>query len=192
MRAIVIVPVYIIFTGDDRSSATWHVTYLKLIIRRTARPIGRRLRKRHSFVALALLPPTVHPHLHTHCPFLPKIHQNGTSGAPSHPGLSLTKALNSCHDRRTGCPPDEYSQHSIDCLTHIWTLVCITYPAIYMSMNKYHRQRSSKRLRSEIGKYLLSPIPTLFIYLLRMMNVSRVWFMISPCAVTTGPPLHDL
>lgn len=177
---------------DDRSSATWHVACVILIMRRAARPLSRRLRNRHSFVALAHLPPTAHPHLHFHCPLLPKIHQNGTSGAPSHPDASLTAALNSCHDSRTGCPPDEYSQHSIDCLTHIWTLDCITYAAIYMSMNKYPRPRSTKRLRSEIGKYLLSPILASFIYLLRMMNVPRVWFMIGPRAVTTGPPLHDL
>ncbi|CAH2066124.1 unnamed protein product, partial [Iphiclides podalirius] len=58
----------------------------------------------HPFVALAHLPPTAHPHLHTHCPLLPKTHQKGSPGALSHPGASLTGALNSRHDGRSGCP----------------------------------------------------------------------------------------
>lgn len=64
--------------------------------------------------------------LHTHICILTvvpsKIYQKGRADAPSHPDTSLSLALNSCHARRTGCPPDEYSRHSSDCLTHIWTL----------------------------------------------------------------------
>lgn len=97
---------------------------LKLIMRQVAQPIARRVRNRHPFVALAHLPPTAHPHLHIHCPCLPKMHQKGTSGDSSHPNASLSDVLNSCHAGRTGCPPDEYSRHSADCLTHIKTLDC--------------------------------------------------------------------
>lgn len=116
--------VYITITGDDRSSR-WHVAKCNINYAPGGAAGARRLRNRHPFVALAHLPPTAHPHLHTHRPIHPKIHQKGTSGASSHPDESLSDALNSCHGRRTGCPPDEYSQHSTDCFTHIWTLDCI-------------------------------------------------------------------
>lgn len=144
----------------------------------------------HPFVALALLPPTAHPHLHTHCPFLPKIHQKGSPDASSHPGASLTVALNSRHDTRAGCPCDEYSQHSIDCLTHIWTL-----ERTRARLSTCEWINTVCFLRSAClgpGKIFTVSNPASFIYLLRMMNVPRVWFIVYVRAVTTGPPHHDL
>lgn len=176
---------------DDRSSATWHVALCNINYAAGGGGGGDHCATgTHSLRSRISLPPHTHICISTVRSF-PKFIKKGRR-APRATQTSLTAVLNSCHDRRTGCPPDEYSQHSIDCLTHIWTLGCITYAAIYMSMNKYCRRRSTKRLRSEIGKYWLSPIRASFIYLLRMMNVPRAWFMIGPRAVTTGPPLHDL
>lgn len=148
-------------------------------------------RNRHPFVALAHLPPP-HPPFAYPLSVPPKIHhQKGTSGASSHPAASLSHALNSCHDTRTGCPPDEYSQHSIDCFTHIWTLDRTAYAAIYMWMNKYSATFYEAPALGD-SKIFTVFVLTSFIYLLRMMNVPRSWFMTRPHAVTTSPPPHDL
>lgn len=134
-------------------------------MRQAAQPIARRLRNWHPFVAPAHLPPTAHPHLHTHRMHLPNSSKRDVSSLPN---TSLTEPFNSCHARRTGCPPDEYSQHSIDRLTHIQTLVCKTRSPIYMRI----KNLSTIFYEAYARKIFTVSILASFIYLLRMMNVS--------------------